>query len=127
MECASFHTNCNSGLPERRIYLCGSEGAIRADLIKGEIEHRRIGFRETSHLIDMNKHSGGHGGGDEVMAGELAQCMLNGVPTTTPLDTGLIAAITCIAADDARARRPCSISNQFGREFSVNQPSPVTN
>ena len=99
---ASFHTNCNSGLPERRIYLCGSEGAIRADLIKGEIEHRRIGFRETSHLIDMNKHSGGHGGGDEVMAGELAQCMLTGAPTTTPLDTGLIAAITCIAADEAR-------------------------
>ena len=98
----SFHTNCNSGLPERRIYLCGSEGAIRADLIKGEIEYRRIGFDATSQLIDMNQHGGGHGGGDEVMANELAQRMLSGAATLTPLDTGLIAAVTCIAADEAR-------------------------
>jgi predicted dehydrogenase len=99
---ATFHTNCNSGLPERRIYLCGSEGAIRADVIGGRIEHRRIGFRERTHVIDMNQHRGGHGGGDQFMATELAACMLGRQATITPLETGLIAAVTCIAVDEAR-------------------------
>ena len=29
----TFHTNCNTGTPERRFYLCGTEGTLRADVV----------------------------------------------------------------------------------------------
>ena len=102
---ASFHTNLNSGLPERRLYLLGSEGAIRADLNHAVIEHRRIGFDEPTITYDQREGSDMHGGGDEVMIRELLATMNEGAPTPTPLSTGLASAAACLAADQARVER----------------------
>ncbi len=97
---ATFHTNCNAGIPERRMYILGTEGAIRADVLTGTIQTRRIGF--DTQLEDVSTEaSGGHGGGDDVLAAELAESMLNGVEPAVSLKEGLEASVTCFAIDDA--------------------------
>ncbi len=97
---ATFHTNCSSGIPERRMYICGTEGAIRADVIAGRIEMRRIGFDTTPEEIDVGV-AGGHGGGDDVLIRSLAGCMLEDDEPFTGLDDGLKSAFTCFAIDEA--------------------------
>ncbi len=97
---ATFHTNCNSGIPERRMVILGSEGAIRADLYAGTIQTKRIGF--TIKIEDQSVSlSDGHGGGDDILARELADSMLNGAPPSVGLHEGLTSALTCFAIDDA--------------------------
>ena len=98
----TFHTNLNSGLPERRLYLLGTEGAIRADLNHGVIEHRRIGHDAPLVTTDQRATAGLHGGGDEPMVAELLATMTRGTSTATPLSTGVAAAVVCLAADEAR-------------------------
>ncbi len=97
---ATFHTNCNAGIPERRMYVLGTEGAIRADVLTGTIQFRRIGFNTETEEVSAGV-KGGHGGGDEHMASELAASMLEGVPPSAGLMEGLISAVTCFGIDRA--------------------------
>jgi predicted dehydrogenase len=97
---ATFHTNLNAGIPERRIYILGTEGAIRADLITGTIETARIGWERhiESH---KGEHKGGHGGGDEILVEHLYKMMAEDAPSLTSLDAGIDAAVTCYGFQDA--------------------------
>jgi predicted dehydrogenase len=97
---ATFHANMNSGIPERRMYLVGTEGAIRADLRKLTIEVGRVGFHEKVKKFKTRPQTG-HGGGDAVMACELGKSMLTGEPLKTGFDDGLKSAIICFAIDQA--------------------------
>ena len=97
---ATFHTNCNAGIPERRMYILGTEGAIRADVIAGTIELQRIGWETEIEDVSTDA-SGGHGGGDEILAQELSDSMLNGTPPSVGLNEGMISAIACFAIDEA--------------------------
>ncbi len=97
---ATFHTNCHAALPERRMYLLGSEGAIRANLSTGAIETKRIGF-DTGAVDVSSSAQGGHGGGDEILVKELADSMLNDVIPSVGMEDGLRAAVTCFAIDQA--------------------------
>ncbi len=97
---ATFHTNCNAGIPERRMYILGTEGAIRADVLTGTIQTKRIGF--DTLLEDVSTEaSGGHGGGDDILAAELAESMLNGIEPIVSLKEGLEASVACFAIDEA--------------------------
>jgi len=98
---ATFHTNINSAIPERRMYIIGTEGAIRADVLTGEIHIKRIGF--DTQMEDMSTGVKGiHGDGDEVLVKELSESMLNQTPPSVGLIEGLTSAVTCFAIDDAR-------------------------
>ncbi|MCG3147188.1 MAG: Inositol 2-dehydrogenase/D-chiro-inositol 3-dehydrogenase [Verrucomicrobiae bacterium] len=97
---ATFHANCHAGISERRMYILGSEGAIRADVFAGTIELRRVGFDEPLQRLDAGA-SGGHGGGDEVLATELADSMLKRRPPATGMDDAFASAATCFAIDQA--------------------------
>lgn len=97
---ATFHANCNAGIPERRMYFCGTKGALRADLLTGEIQIQRIGFDTRLETIRTGT-SDGHGGGDEVLARELAESMLRGTPPAVGLEEGLASAFTAFAIDEA--------------------------
>ncbi|HOF86556.1 MAG TPA: Gfo/Idh/MocA family oxidoreductase [Armatimonadota bacterium] len=99
---ATFHTNCNAGIPERRMYLLGTEGALRADVIAGTIEVQRIGFGTRCENISTDA-SGGHGGGDDILCRGIAESMLRGAPSHTSLTDGLDSAVTCFGIDDALA------------------------
>ncbi len=97
---ATFHTNCNSGLPERRMYLCGTEGALRADLCNPQIEVMRIGWCEKKEIITLSD-LGGHGGGDEILGASLAGSILRGEAPFTGVEDGLRSAFTALAIDEA--------------------------
>ena len=97
---ATFHTNCATNLPERRMYICGTEGTLRADVRTGSIEYRRIGHQEELQRADTGA-KGGHGGGDQILASSLRDTILNG---TTPLadpEDGVRSAITAFGIDAA--------------------------
>jgi predicted dehydrogenase len=115
---ASFHANCNAGMPERRMYILGSEGAVRGDVLRGLIETRRIGFGTDVEDVS-SEASGGHGGGDTVLAQELADSMINGVRPSVGLEEGLIAAVTCFAIDEAADTGKVVDVNPFWRDLGL--------
>jgi predicted dehydrogenase len=97
---ASFHTNCCTGIAERRMYLCGTEGTLRADVITGQLEIQGIGF--GTELEDCHTEAkGGHGGGDHILGASLADSMLKGAPPLTSIEDGLRAAFTAFGMDEA--------------------------
>ena len=97
---AAFHTNCSTNLPERRMYICGTEGTLRADVLTGKIELTPIGYGVEVQDIDSGG-AGGHGGGDEILGASLADCILKDKPPLTSLEDGLRSAITCFGIDRA--------------------------
>ncbi len=97
---ATFHTNTNTIIPERRMYICGSRGTLRADVMTGQIEHQRIGFDTERCKLNPIKGSG-HGGGDVVLVRELGESMLQDTPPSAGLLDGLNSAVTCFGIDQA--------------------------
>ncbi|MCP4164592.1 MAG: Gfo/Idh/MocA family oxidoreductase [Chloroflexi bacterium] len=97
---ASFHLNCNAAIAERRMYILGSEGSLRADVLPGTIELQGIGFDMPVKDFSTGA-SGGHGDGDDVLVQELAESMLMNKPPGVGLLDGLISTATCFAIDEA--------------------------
>ena len=97
---ATFHTNCNAGIPERRFYILGTEGAIRADACTGKIELRRIGWQDQNE--DWTPVAGGgHAGGDEVMAKGLAATLLGDAAPKAGMAEGVRSLAVALAIDKA--------------------------
>lgn len=97
---ASFHTNCSTNMPERRMYICGTEGTLRADVLKGVIEICKIGHKEKPSQIQSGG-IGGHGGGDEILGQDLAESILYSKKPVASLEDGLLSAITCFGLNEA--------------------------
>lgn len=97
---ATFHTNCATALPERRLYLCGTEGTLRADLRTGRTEIGRFD-REGVEVLDVDL-TGGHGGGDHRMGDQWAEQMLGGQAPLAKVEAGLEATLVAIAIEQAR-------------------------
>jgi hypothetical protein len=79
--------------------LYGTEGAIRADLISGSIEHRRVGWDEP--VMQYRDAGGGHGDGDWHLVKNLADSMFEGKPPAAGIAEGVTSAITCFGIDQA--------------------------
>lgn len=97
---STFHTNCNTNLPERRMYFCGTHGTLRADVLTGTIEVARIGFDEEREQRDSGA-SGGHGGADGIMNDGLFETMVNNAEPLAGVREGLDATRTANAIDKA--------------------------
>lgn len=97
---ATFHTNLHAGITERRLYIVGSLGAVRADLTAGTIEMAKVGFNEKIKNVVADV-KGGHGGGDEVLCASLADVMVHGNDPRTSIREGLFSAITSFGIDKA--------------------------
>ncbi len=97
---ATFHTNLHSAIPERRIYINGTEGSLRADMCTGKIEVAKIGW-DSAIEEHVGEHKGGHGGGDEILVEHLYKMMAEDAPSLTSLDAGIDAAVTCFGFQDA--------------------------
>lgn len=100
---ASFHLNSNAGIPERRLYICGSEGTVRADVLTGSIEVKKIGFDAVVGNHDTGV-SGMHGEGDQVLARELVATMVSKEEVAAGLEEGLAGALVCFAIEAAMQR-----------------------
>ncbi len=101
---ATFHTNCNSGIPERRFYILGTEGALRADAYTGVMEWRRIGWNTQSKFWRTKDHDD-HAGGDERMAIELAATLRGTAPPRAGMTEGIQSLAVALAIDRARETR----------------------
>ena len=100
---ATFHTNCNTSISERRMYILGTEGAIRSDVLNGSIWVKRIGYNEE--LVDESTAGkGGHGGGDEVLTRSWYDCMTSDKQPETSYYDGLKSCIASFAIDEAMAK-----------------------
>lgn len=99
---AAFHTNCQSAIPERRMAFVGTHGALRADVITGALEVRRIGWDDERERIDTQTRDG-HGNGDEVMCAALWRTMCEGEPPLASVTEGLCSALAAFGIDQACA------------------------
>lgn len=96
---ASFHTNLNCAMRERRFYLCGTEGTIIGDVLTGEIRWQKIGF--DTEMVTENFSGGGHGGGDGTLSENLRGSMLTGAVPPVGLRDGLKSAVAVLGCDVA--------------------------
>ena len=78
----------------------GPRARSSANLVSGSIELKRIGFDTEVEHVALQKMDG-HGGGDQMLANELADSMLNGTVPKVGLEDGLRSAVTCFAMDEA--------------------------
>ena len=93
---AALHMNLHGGIPERRLYILGTLGAVRSDLVTCKIEVAKVGFNETIQ-DELPGIKGAHGGGDDILCASLINTMLHGKPPKTSIREGLFSAITCFA------------------------------
>jgi predicted dehydrogenase len=96
---ATFHTNLNTAIQERRMYLCGTEGTIRGDVLTGEIAYKRIS-RDKALLVEKTS-GGGHGGADGIMSNALRKSMTEGAAPLVCFDDGVRSAVACFGVDAA--------------------------
>lgn len=97
---ATFHTNCAASIPERRMYILGTEGTIRADMHTGVVECQLHGWDDTKQVWNLARR-GGHGGSDEVLRDQMVQMFRDNVQPFSGLNEGLKSAITCFAIDES--------------------------
>ncbi len=98
-----FHFNAHAGLVERRIYMVGTEGALRTDMATGKIELQRNGWDEPGWVCQVYPDGSelGHGGGDEIMVNEVAGIILHDDEIKTKYIDGVKSAVTCLMMDQA--------------------------
>jgi predicted dehydrogenase len=96
---ATFHTNAHSARPERRFYLNGTKGTIRADLFNGQVELTQVDGDSKATIFKTLPSGDLHGGGDEIMAEHLAACLLEGRKPLASVGEGLRSAITAFGID----------------------------
>ncbi len=112
---AVFHTNSNSSIPERRMYICGSMGTIRADLLKGEIELQKI-FPENEKQVISTKTFDSHGSGDEFLMKNLNEAIVN-EEHVNEFDDALKSTITCVMIEEARTKGQIIDLTSIWKEF----------
>lgn len=115
---ATFHTNINSGIPERRIYILGTEGAIRADTMTGKLEYRKIGFETKLHEVETGAVDG-HAGGDAALVDYWRRMLHEDLPSLTDAKTGIESAVTCFAADEAMLKRQVINLKEYWKQLDA--------
>lgn len=115
----TFHTNCNTAWPQRRILLCGTKGTIEADLIKEKIKWQIIGEDEQEMKL---KTWGLHGGGDIRIIEDLVKCMVENSSPKTSGEQGFISAIICLGLDEARQKNQIIDLEPIWNKFDIELP-----
>jgi len=100
---ATFHANCVAAVAERRFYLLGTLGTLRADAYDGTITYQRVGRDVPSEDLSIGPNPDGHGGGDTVLASGLAATMLEGRKPLAGIDEAVRSAAVAFAIDEAAA------------------------
>lgn len=116
---ATFHTNCNSGIPERRMYICGTKGTIRADLVSGIIEFRESGSNKEIEKINIKEENDGHGGGDINLAKELDLAINRKIKSQTSMIDAIVSAMTAIKIEEARIKNKIIDLDSTWKKFEI--------
>jgi predicted dehydrogenase len=97
---ATFHTSCLSAMPERRFYIMGDEGTLRADAHTGLVELKRIGWNEPVQTW-QSINGGAHAGSDIPMCQELAECMAGLRAPAAGIEEGMRSLVVAEGIDQA--------------------------
>lgn len=114
---AVFHTNCNSHIPERRLYICGTHGTIRANLLKGKIEFCRYDMQKSKIIKFDKKTKESHGGGDSHLADKINLAMISEYNRPKDLDDAIKSSAMCIFADKARRKNKVLYLKKFWKKL----------
>ena len=95
----NFQLTLANAIPERRMYICCTEGTIIAECFSGTVRYRRY---DEPYSTELKFAGGGHGGGDGVMAKEVMESLLNDAPlNVSGSANGLMCARVALAADES--------------------------
>jgi predicted dehydrogenase len=96
----TFQATLSNAIPERRMYFSCTEGTMIAELYSLSLKVAKIGekAREIIFSGDM------HGGGDGVIASELADSILNSSKPKSSGVEGLRGSVVALAIDEARLK-----------------------
>ena len=99
---ACFHANANAALPERRFFIQGTTGTLRAEAYRRDIQLKRVGIdqRLEDHRIEID---GSHLGGDAAMAAHLADTMLANQSPVVGIHQAVSSAAIAFAIDQAQS------------------------
>jgi len=113
----TFHANSNSALPQRRISICGTKGAVSGDLYAEKYEFKQV--NPNAEEFSKNVKLGNHGGGDHFIVEDLAKCMeINKQPKASGEDA-LVSTIVCLAIDQARIEGKIVDLQPFWERFNI--------
>lgn len=87
-------------MQERRFYLIGSEGAIRADALTGLIEVHFTDPKKSPQRIDVDA-KGSHAGADVIMSQGLRRTLLEGEAPAAGMSEGIASLVTACGIDQA--------------------------
>ena len=94
-----FQATMSNAIPERRMYISGTEGTMIAELYSGELKVKRI----DDEAIQLHKLiGGGHAGGDEVIMESLYETMTTDAMPKCSGQEGLESSVSALAIDRAR-------------------------
>ena len=93
-----FQATMSNAIPERRMYICGTEGTILAELYTGLLRIQRVGEPPSK---PVTLAGGGHGGGDDFIMKSLYDTMINGTLPLCSGEEGLQSAVVALAIDAA--------------------------
>jgi predicted dehydrogenase len=97
---ATFTLTLANAIPERRMYISCTEGTIIVNSDEYYIRYRR--YSEYAETTLRYAPTGSHGGGDAVMARELASALLHGGQTeVSGSSNALDCALVALAADES--------------------------
>jgi predicted dehydrogenase len=97
----SFHANTHAGLPQRRWYLAGTDGAIEADLVSDHLQVRDALGLAPAETVPVETGAGAHEGMDPAMGRDLAAHLLEGAPFPVNAYDAMVAGLTVMAVDRA--------------------------
>jgi len=117
--CATFHLNCVAAISERRFYMLGTLGSLRADASDGVITFQAVGRDTTSEDLSIGPNPDGHGGGDSVLAAGLAATMLEGRKPLAGIDEAVKSAVVALAIDEAQATGKVVDLQSYWAHFKV--------
>lgn len=108
----SFHYCMHSAIKERRFYMCGTKGSIRADVLTGTIEYKPVGWETETETIKPISGDG-HGGAEGPMTDDIIACMFDNMPMPTTLEDGLAASFSCFGMEKSRETGQIVDMNEF--------------
>jgi len=105
----NFQLTLANAIPERRMYISCTEGTIICECFSGTLSYKHY---DDPVMVTLKFGGGGHGGGDAVMAKELADSWLAEKPlAVSGSENGLSCARAALAADEsARTGRIVNLS-----------------
>ncbi len=116
-----FQATMANAIPERRMYIAGTEGNLIVELYSQTLKVRNLAdpqVRELTMTGDL------HGGGDDFIMQELRASMLSGTPPRCGGEEGLVSAVTALALDQAAREGRVIDLEPVWRDLGRGTPTP---